>query len=133
MAKKPRKIETPGASAAPSPESQPAAESQAAPAAITEGAAALPTTGTASQTVAAEAAKAESLNRQVEHVRDNLVGSPAALDWGHLTNPARLMSVVGVNAPDKDPNAHLPHPDAVDWSKTKDDRILTKHGWLLRP
>lgn len=145
-----KKPEVPGAPQDPGTNSPPppsgeesGAAGAAAPAVVESPAAAAvspppnapPSTGAASQTVAADVAKNEELQRQVAATKDTLVGSDQAVNWDHLTSPARLMAVVGVNAPDKDPNAHLPHPGAVDWSKVEPglDRVLTKQGWLLKP
>lgn len=150
MAKKPnRKIETPGAAQ----NSPPPAASAATPVGGDSGASPQPggaestppvdptaavvppTTDPAlANSATADALKTAELDRRVQATA-HLVGSPAALDWGHLTAPERLMSVVGANAPDRDPDAHLPAVESVDWSKIAKgtDRILTKQGWLLRP
>lgn len=82
--------------------------------------------------VTADAAKTDELNRQVAATA-HLVGSDKALDWSHLSNPARLIAVVGVNKPDGDPNAHLPSVESINWANVQGDKILTKQGWLLRP
>jgi hypothetical protein len=137
MAKKPRNIETPGASAPPSADNPPAENAPAAaPAATPATAPVLPadTSPALANSAGADALKNAESERRVRETQ-HLVGSPEALDWGHLSNPARLLAVVGANAPDKDPEAHLPRVDQVDWSKVPkgEDKILTKSGWLLRP
>jgi hypothetical protein len=77
-----------------------------------------------------DAEKKRELDRQVALVAKDLrEGSKGALDWSHLTNPAALQSQVNTYV---DPDKDLPHPDDVDWSKVKGDKILTKQGWLLK-
>jgi hypothetical protein len=147
--KRAAKIETPGephateaeappAAAAPTDTSQPTS-APSAEAAAAESAAAAPAlvnpltpqvelpTASLADSAAADQAKGAELSRQVKET-SKLIGSDAALDWSHLTNPAAVMAKLGV-----DPEAHLPTVESIEWAKVSGDRILTKQGWLLRP
>lgn len=137
-------VEIPGEAAAPDESTPPAAEgattspSQEGDASATAApnplAPAVPLQSpTLADSAVADQAKGQELARQVEVLNNArtgkgpaLVGGPA-LDWSHLTQPSAIMAKIGV-----DPEAHLPQPEQVDWSKTTEDRVLTKQGWLLR-
>lgn len=140
-----KKPEVPGAAADPQNSSPPSGEdtgagaqapvvdTPAAPSAVAASSVPL-STGAVSQTMVADKLKDEEAKRQADATKD-LVGSPAAIDWGHLTEAGRMQAQVAGNAAFRDPNEHLPAVGEVNWARVPagTDKILTKSGWLLRP
>lgn len=113
-----------------SPSQEDVASATAAPNPLTASVALQP--ASLADTASADQAKGLELSRQsalINAAREGKVTLPGgpALDWSHLTNPAAIMAKIGA-----DPEAHLPNPDDVDWSKIQGDRVLTKQGWLLK-
>lgn len=109
MNKPARKVEVPGA-----PQLEETAETPATPATLK------------APDPSEDQARTHALEAQVEATKD-LVGSDQALDWSHLTTPHLILQKINHN-----PDADLPHPDEIDWSKIKGDRVLTRQGWLLK-
>jgi hypothetical protein len=127
MGKRTVSIETPGEPPA-DPTSEPNSSSATAD---VEGGAGAPTTSDASAPMPADDLKAmapgmssdqeNKLKRDLELTKD-LVGSPEALDWSHLTGAAAIA------ASKADPDAGLP---ATADPATIDRPVLTKGGWVL--
>lgn len=130
------KVETPGEPTAPESTAEQAAASApdaaalAAPAQTPIVAAPSPeevvaaAAGPPPPTVEAQA-KESALNAQLEKTKQ-LVGSGAALDWSHLTQPATIEL--------KTKNADAELPNAADFDPFNipfGQRVLTRQGWLL--